>query len=68
MDEAGRIVLRPSGSLPALGGHFSGGFYVLMADGSYHFVKANIRPSTLRAVITRNGNDMPGPDWYDLSK
>ena len=58
----------PTGPLPALGGHFSGGFYVLMADGSYHFVKATIRPATLRALITRNASDFPGPDWYELSK
>ena len=48
----------PSAALPPLGGHYSGGFYVLMGDGSYRFLPKGVSQATLRAEITRNGGEI----------
>jgi hypothetical protein len=49
--------------LPPLGGHYSSGFVVGLADGRYRLVPKNVSQQTLRAAITRDGNDVLGPDW-----
>jgi uncharacterized protein (TIGR03067 family) len=48
----------PKGKLPKLGGHFKGGFNVLLADGSVRGVRADFDPQLLRAAITRNGGEV----------
>jgi hypothetical protein len=48
----------PKGKLPKLGGHFKGGFNVLMADGTVRFIRADFDPQILRAAITRNGGEV----------
>jgi uncharacterized protein (TIGR03067 family) len=48
----------PKGKLPKLGGHFKGGFNVLVADGSTRAIRANFDPQLLRAAITRNGGEV----------
>src|SRR5207245_2921770 len=40
--------------LPKLGGQFSDGFHVVMADGSKHFVRKDFDDKLFRAFITRN--------------
>jgi hypothetical protein len=49
--------------LPDLCTVFKGGFRVLMADGHGRWVRRDIGDATLRALITRNAGDKPGPDW-----
>ncbi len=44
--------------LPALGGHFASGFNVASADGAVHIIPRNTLEATLKALITRKGNDM----------
>ena len=57
------LVYDPNGPLPELRSLFKDGFRVGMGDGSMHYVRKNISEATLRAAITRNGNDVLGPDW-----
>jgi len=51
------IAFDPGKPVPKLGGMFPGGFHVGFADGSVRFLKQNIDKDTLRALITRNGNE-----------
>jgi len=53
----------PNGSLPALGGHFSGGAVVGLADGAVRQFPQSINSQTLKAAITRSASDVLGPDW-----
>ena len=53
----------PNGPLPELGRESRSKFLVAMADGSVRTVKKSVSPNTLRAAITRAGNDTVGPDW-----
>jgi hypothetical protein len=46
-----------------LGGHFAGGFYVGMADGSVRLVSKRVSEKTIRAAITPAGGDVIGQDW-----
>jgi hypothetical protein len=57
------LIYDPNGPLPPLGGHFTGGFQVVMADGSVHWVSKSVSETTLRAAITRGGGEVLGPDW-----
>ena len=57
------LVYDPEKPLAPLGGHFPGGFMAGMADGSVHFIKQDIKQSTLRAAITPNGGEILDPDW-----
>jgi hypothetical protein len=57
------LVYDPSGPLPDLRGLFRDLWRVVLADGSGHYVKQDVSEATLRAAITRNGRDTPGPDW-----
>jgi hypothetical protein len=53
----------PNGPLPALGGHFSSGSLVGLADGSVHLLSKNVSPQTLKAAVTRSAGDVLGSDW-----
>jgi hypothetical protein len=53
----------PDKPLPKLGKPSADGFWVAMGDGSVRFVKKTISEKTLRAVITRNGGEIIGPDF-----
>jgi prepilin-type N-terminal cleavage/methylation domain-containing protein/prepilin-type processing-associated H-X9-DG protein len=39
----------------------AGGAYFCFADGSVHFLRYDIAPTTLKALATRAGGDIPGP-------
>jgi hypothetical protein len=49
--------------LPKVGAFFRTDFCVAMADGSVQSIHKDISETTLRALITRNRADHPGPDW-----
>jgi hypothetical protein len=49
----------PSGPIPRLRGPFRDGFRACHGDGSRRFVRYDIDQAYLRALITRNGNDVP---------
>jgi hypothetical protein len=50
--------------LPKLGGQFEGGTTALFCDGAVRFLKKDIAPETLRALITRNqGEVIAGDDF-----
>jgi hypothetical protein len=53
----------PSGPLPQLGHPTRDVFLVAMADGSVKAVKKTVSEATLRAAVTRAGNDTVGADW-----
>jgi hypothetical protein len=52
------LVYDPDKDLPKLGGLFDDGFHVLYADFYVQFIKKDIKPETLRALITRNGGEV----------
>jgi len=54
----------PDKPLPKLGGLFDDGFHAMFADGSVQFIKKDIKPETLRALITRSGGEVV--DRYKL--
>jgi prepilin-type processing-associated H-X9-DG protein len=43
-----------------LGGLRPGGFHMAMADGSVRFLAISVDPKTLRALITKSGNERIG--------
>jgi hypothetical protein len=53
----------PSKPLPKLGAFWTSGTAALMGDATVQFLKKDISEQTLRALITRNGNDVVGPDF-----
>jgi hypothetical protein len=53
----------PRGPLPKLGGLFPNGFFVVMADGTGRFIRNDISETTIRALITRNGDEDVGSEW-----
>ena len=53
----------PNGPLPALDNQFSGGSQAALVDGEVRMISSSTSQQTLRAAITRNGGDGPGPDW-----
>ena len=57
------LEFNPNGPLPSLGGHFSGGAAVALADGAVRQIPKTISPQTLKAAITRSAGDVLGPDW-----
>jgi len=61
--ETGDFQYSATKPLPRLGGIWSSGFNVLLADGSTRYAKKDISEKTLRALITRNGKDVVGPDF-----
>jgi hypothetical protein len=44
----------PTQPLSTLGGHHSGGFNVVAANGAVHFIPKDMPEQTLRLLITRN--------------
>ncbi len=48
---------------PLLSTYFATGPQVVLADGSARSLSRNISETTLKAAITRNGNEQFGPDW-----
>jgi hypothetical protein len=52
------LVYDPDKDLPQLGGLFDDGFHALFADGYVQFIKKDIKPETLRALITRAGGEV----------
>jgi hypothetical protein len=54
----------PGGPLPDLPSLFPDGFRVGLAGGPVRWVPRETSEATLRAAITRNGGDEPGPDWW----
>jgi hypothetical protein len=56
------LAFDPAKPLPELGGLFKDGFHALYADGSVRFVKKGVKEETLRALITRAGNEVLGAD------
>jgi hypothetical protein len=58
------LTYSPNGPLPALGSPgMSGGTYAAMADGSVRFIRKDVSERTLRALITRAGNEQIDNDW-----
>jgi prepilin-type processing-associated H-X9-DG protein len=55
----------PKGALPKLGGLFGDGFNAAFCDGHVVFLRRTIAADTLRALMTRNGGDIPGNDRDD---
>ena len=53
----------PNGPLPTLGRPDQGDFMVVMGDGSVRRIKKTVSPSTLKALITRNGGEVVTGDW-----
>jgi hypothetical protein len=49
--------------LPELATVYQHRFFVAMADGSVRTIDKEMSEKTVRAAITRNGNDVLGPDW-----
>jgi hypothetical protein len=49
--------------LPDLATVYQHDFFVATADGSVRTIDKQMSEKTLRAAITRNGNDVLGPDW-----
>jgi hypothetical protein len=60
------LAFDPDKALPALGGMFKGGFHVLMADGSVHFLKEKFDENKMKLLIIRN--DGQRVDVNDLKK
>jgi hypothetical protein len=52
------LVCAPDKDLPKLGGLFDDGFHALFADGWVQFIKKDVKPETLRALITREGGEV----------
>jgi hypothetical protein len=57
------VPFNPNLPLPKLGGLFTNGFCVGMADASAVFIPRTVSETTLRAAITRNGGEELGADW-----
>jgi len=52
-----------NGPAPPIGTHYSGGCNAAFADGSVHFLSGNLSPTTLKALITRDGGEIVGSDF-----
>jgi prepilin-type processing-associated H-X9-DG protein len=52
----------PAGPLPQLGWHHNNRCNALLADGSVRAIPSKVSPTTLRALITRDGGEVIGPD------
>jgi hypothetical protein len=61
----GDLSYDPDQPLPDLKGYFHDGFWAVTANYKRRWVKNEMSEATLRALITRNGNDQPGDDWQE---
>jgi hypothetical protein len=57
------LIYDPKAPEKGLFGRFPGGALAVFADGSVHFLSKNISKETLRALFTRSGGEVPGPDF-----
>jgi|SRR6185437_10035694 len=57
------IIYDPDSPLHPLDCLFHDGFRLAVADGSVRFIRQDIDAASLRAAVTRNGNETMGPDW-----
>jgi hypothetical protein len=55
------IPFDPQKPLPKLGAMFGGDFNALLGDGSVKLIRKSIDEATLKALITRNGNEVIDP-------
>ena len=51
----------PGQPLPPFGSRHPGGYDAAFADGSVRFLKSNVSPAVLRALITRDGGEVVAP-------
>jgi hypothetical protein len=51
------LEMTAGGPIPPLGGHYRGGFHVLLFDGSVHWLPQDTPSQTLRAAITPAGGE-----------
>ena len=58
------IPFDPNGPLPELGGFTPNGFNAAFADGSVRFIKKSINRITLKALITRAGDEVLNTDSF----
>ncbi len=58
------IPFDPKGPLPELGGLTPDVIVALFADGSVRYLKPSTRPETLKALITRNNNEVISGDSF----
>jgi hypothetical protein len=56
------LEFKPNGPLPKLGGVYRDGLNVLLCEGSVRWVQGEIRPDTLKALITTDGGEVVG-EW-----
>ena len=56
----GDLEWTPGGPLPSLASPHDGGAHVLFADGLTRFLKSTIAPTSLLAVLTKNGGEVVG--------
>jgi hypothetical protein len=49
--------------LPLMSRRLHGAFNVALADGSVRLITPGLTETTFKAAITRNANDVLGPDW-----
>jgi len=54
----------PLSGLDSFHSYRTNGFNALFADGSVHFLKGSIASGVLRALLTRNGNEVVSPESY----
>jgi len=57
------LEFQPDKPLPPLGKQSADGFNVAMFDGSGRFISKSITATTMKALITRAGGDLPGSDF-----
>jgi hypothetical protein len=57
------LAFAPDEPLPELGAASKASFFAVFADTSVRAIRNVAAESTVRALITRNAGDRPGPDW-----
>jgi hypothetical protein len=58
------LPLIPTKRLPDLGGQLKDGFCAGFADGSARFIKRDVDPKVLKALITANGQEVVSVDQF----
>ena len=57
------LPFNPNGTPPKLGGYFHTTFHAAFADGQVKRIPNNVNPTTLKALITRNGGEVVRLDF-----